>query len=308
MSAPYTKTMALLRYFKKKDDLQLPNPNGPLSSRMPSVAIAAANREVKELVSCASDAENAADTQKTSRGQYLSYTDKERARIAKRASEFGVTNTIRHFSKEFADRPLKESTVRTWMPKYRQELANRVKLGKNLTIKELQTKKRGHPYMLGEEMDRQLQEYVKSLRESKTVVNSTIVLSAAEGIVKSHDSGLLACNGGHIKCTKQWAKHFLTRLGYVRRKATTKASLSDIDFEAQKYQFLFDIQTIIEMEEIPSELVINWDHTGVHYVPASNWTMEKKGLNRIEVAGLDDKRQITLILEHQCLETSFHHR
>ena len=68
--------------------------------------------------------------------------------------------------------------------------------------------------MLGEEMDRQLQEYVKSLRESKTIVNSTIVLSAAKYcvlcIVKSHDSGLLACNGGHIKCTKQWAKHFLT--------------------------------------------------------------------------------------------------
>lgn len=145
------------------------------------------------------------------------------------------------------------------MTKYRQELASRVKLGKNLTIEELQTKKRGHSYMLGEEMDRQLQEYVKSLRESKTVVNSTIVLPAAEGIVKSHDSGLLSCNGGHIKCTctKQWAKHFLTRLGYVRRKATTKASLSDIDFEAQKYQFLFDIQTIFEMKEIPSELVIN---------------------------------------------------
>ena len=89
-------------------------------------------------------------------------------------------------------------------------------------------------------MDRQLQEYVKSLRKSKTIVNSTIVLSAAEGIAKSHDSGLLACNGGHIKCTKQWAKHFLTRLGYVRRKGTTKASLSDIDFEAQKDQFLFD--------------------------------------------------------------------
>ena len=41
--------------------------------------------------------------------------------------------------------------------------------------------------MLGEEMDRQLQEYVKSLRESKTVVNSSIVASAAEGMVKSRN-------------------------------------------------------------------------------------------------------------------------
>ena len=62
-----------------------------------------------------SDAEDTADTtKKTSRGQYFSYTDKERACIAKRASEFGVTNTIRFFSIEFVDRPLKESAVQTW--------------------------------------------------------------------------------------------------------------------------------------------------------------------------------------------------
>ena len=63
----------LLRYFKKKDDL-LPNPSGPLSFRMPSAAIAAANQEVKDLVSRVSDAEDAADTtKKTGRGQYFSY-------------------------------------------------------------------------------------------------------------------------------------------------------------------------------------------------------------------------------------------
>ena len=94
--------------------------------------------------------------------------------------------------------------------------------------------------MLGKEMDKQLQEYVKSLREVKTVVNSSIVVSAPVGIVKSHDSGLLESNGGHIKCTKQWAKHFLSRMGYVKHKATTKASISDVDFEAKKEQYHFD--------------------------------------------------------------------
>ena len=49
------------------------------------------------------------------------------------------------------------------------------------------------------------------------------------------------------------------------------------------------------MEEILSELVLNWDHTRVHYVPTSNWTMERMGSKRIEVVGLDDKRQITLV-------------
>lgn len=100
------------------------------------------------------------------------------------------------------------------------------------------------------------------MREAKAVINFAIVVSAAEGIVKGHDSNLLECNGGHIKCTKSWAKHFLTRIGYVKRKATTKASISDIDFESQKEQFLYDIKTIVEMEDIPKALVINWDHTG----------------------------------------------
>ena len=70
-------------------------------------------------------------------------------------------------------------------------------------------------------MDKQLQEYIKSLREAKAVINSAFVISAAEGIVKSHYSNLLESNGGHIKCTKHWAKHLLSskykiskRLGY----------------------------------------------------------------------------------------------
>ena len=76
--------------------------------------------------------------------------------------------------------------------------------------------------MLGEELDMQLKEYIKSLREAKAVINSSIVISAAEGIVKSHNSGLLESNGGHIKCTKHWAKHFLSHLGYVRERPPQK--------------------------------------------------------------------------------------
>ena len=73
-----------------------------------------------------------------------------------RTAEFGVTSTVRHFSKQFADQPLKESALRTWMTNYKKELANRVKVGGSLTTKKLETKKRGNPYLLGEEMDRQL--------------------------------------------------------------------------------------------------------------------------------------------------------
>lgn len=47
------------------------------------------------------------------------------------------------------------------------------------------------------------------------------------------------------------------------------------------------------LEDIPIELVINWDQTGIYYVPVSNWTMAKEGDKRVEIVGKDDKRQIT---------------
>ena len=88
-----------------------------------------------------------------------------RRRIAKRAAEMGVTNTIRHFQKDFQDRPLKESTVRTWINKYKKELAERRRSGSELDIKKLPNLKRGHPLLLGEFLDNQVKEYIRSLRE-----------------------------------------------------------------------------------------------------------------------------------------------
>ena len=49
--------------------------------------------------------------------------------MRKEPAEFGVTKSVRHFSEQFADQPLKESTVRTWMTNYKKELGNRVKVG-----------------------------------------------------------------------------------------------------------------------------------------------------------------------------------
>ena len=47
------------------------------------------------------------------------------------------------------------------------------------------------------------------------------------------------------------------------------------------------------MEEIPPELILNWDQTGIHLVPASGWTMDKIGSKGVEISGVNDKQQIT---------------
>ena len=68
------------------------------------------------------------------------------------------------------------------------------------------------------------------------------------------------------------------------------------NFTEIKEQLLIDVEAVIDMEEVPPSLVINWDHTVVKIVPSSQWTMEKRGTKRVEIAGIDDKCQISAIL------------
>ena len=49
------------------------------------------------------------------------------------------------------------------------------------------------------------------------------------------------------------------------------------------------------MMEIPGSLVINWDQTGIQYVPVSQWTMEREGMKWIEITGNQNKCQITTV-------------
>ena len=50
------------------------------------------------------------------------------------------------------------------------------------------------------------------------------------------------------------------------------------------------------MDEIPPQLIISWDHTGINYVPVFSWTMEAPGMTQVEIIGKDDKRQLTAVL------------
>ena len=50
------------------------------------------------------------------------------------------------------------------------------------------------------------------------------------------------------------------------------------------------------MNDIPEDLVFNWDRTGICLVLVSKRTIEKQGTKNIIVTGVDNKRQITLVL------------
>ena len=66
-------------------------------------------------------------------------------------------------------------------------------------------------------------------------------------------------------------------------------------FKELQDTFLAYIQAEVVMNEIPHELVINWDQTALQLVPTGQWTMHRAGEKVIPITSSDDKRQITAV-------------
>ena len=130
------------------------------------------------------------------------------------------------------------------------------------------------------------------MRSTGTAVNTAVVISCAEGILMHEDARMLS----RVDLNKGWAQYLLYRMGFVKCKATTKAKVTVENFAELKSDCLLEIKNVIEVDEIPAELVINFDQTGLNIVPTSDWTMEAEGSKRVEVIGKDDKRQLTAAL------------
>lgn len=60
-----------------------------------------------------------------------------------------------------------------------------------------------------------------------------------------------------------------------------------------KHTCLQQVVLMVKCHKIPASLVINLDQTGLNIVPTGEWTMEKEGRKRVNLAGLGDERQIT---------------
>ena len=77
--------------------------------------------------------------------------------------------------------------------------------------------KRGQPFLLGEQIDKQLQLYLKKARDQGGVITALVAVAAACGILMSNkfDHDKFVGFGGHINLSRQWAYHLLGRMNYV---------------------------------------------------------------------------------------------
>jgi hypothetical protein len=161
---------------------------------------------------------------------------------------------------------------------------------------ELPHANRGRPLKLGD-FDARVQQYIRKLHEAGGVANSTIIIAAAKGIVKSDSPTLLNEAGGSIEITSAWAKSLLVRMNFVRRKGTKATRKLPEDFENIRINFVERVKTAVHSNTVSLELFVNFDQTNAKYVPTSEWTMEEEGTRQIDILGLEDKREMTVLLE-----------
>jgi len=232
----------LFKFFKvtsSSPQVVLPSPDGPLSREIPSTAISAANDEVKAVVH--------QSTKK--RGCYAKFTLQQKAIIGNYALINGPSAAICHYVREFPD--LKYTTVCDWR---KSISAQRWK--ERETVTELHGKKRGRPPTLPEEMLTYVMKYIHAVHEAGGVINTAIVIGATSGIVRRLRPELLECNGGSVvlPMKKDWAKYLLSKMKFVKRKATTKKSKVTVsNFDEIKEIFLMDIKAVVVMEEVPDD-------------------------------------------------------
>ena len=93
-----------------------------------------------------------------------------------------------------------------------------------------------------------------------------------------------------------WAKSLWRRMNFTKRRVSTKSTDPSRNIEDVKKEFLGELIQAVELNEVPLDLIFNWDQTAISLVPSSQWTLHKKGTKRVAIAGHSDKRQITAVI------------
>ena len=145
--------MFILQYYKvigklrSNDELislsgiQLPDPRGSLSNKIPTDAIKCANAAVTK-----------SEASRKKKGPYLYLTDAQRYEVGKKAAAIGTTDALWYNAHRYPDLLLTEPTVRRLKNEY-IEFVKDLPEDERKELKELpRKKKQGRPLLLGNEL------------------------------------------------------------------------------------------------------------------------------------------------------------
>ena len=64
--------------------------------------------------------------------------------------------------------------------------------------------------------------------------------------------------------------------GFYQMEGNQGCQKKSGDLPEIKQNFVFKFLDVVSKHQIPADMVVNWDQTGVRMVPSGNWTMEKE--------------------------------
>ena len=229
--------------------------------------------------------ESCSNTKK--RKPYQRWTNEERFKIGKYAAENGPAAAARKFTNK--KNPLNESSVRRFSMLYKDEIKQAAKEKRDAN-RELNVLPRGRPLLLGS-LDQMVQRFLLATRSKGGLISSTVAIATAKALMARYPE----YNLGHIDLdSSSWTKSLFKRMGFVKRMSTTgKVEIPEGAIREAELDYLHDIVSLAEKNDIPSCLIMNLDQTPLKYIPSARQTLAKQGAKSVSVAGSTDKRCIT---------------
>jgi len=147
-----------------------------------------------------------------------------------------------------------------------------------------------------EEIEEKIMPTLLKMREAGAIISAAVAASVAFVIMDKLAPQELVEHGGNKVITSQWAKGWLSRHKWSKRRATTAKRHIPATFESDKEKYYNLVSNLVKEHNIPKDLIYNIDETGAHVVPVNSYTMAPKGSDTVVIEGTDDKRQVTAVV------------
>ena len=148
------------------------------------------------------------------------YSPSVQAETGKYKSQHGVGATAHFYSQKLGHK-VSETTAHSLKKAYLKGVKEKRAADDEGDVRLLPMKKCGRPVLLGEVLDKKVQQYLTRVRDGGGVASAKIAMAAAKGILMSCDRLRLVEFGGDVQLNRQWAYSLLRRMNFVQRKVTS---------------------------------------------------------------------------------------